>query len=166
MKKIISTIMILTSVSFAHRNSDTDLRCLAERWELVGRAVRMDAACAVTVPLKLISGEIKYKKLGYMNVRYFEGEYTRRYVETWKYRHQIINICNGQKTFDEVERYRGTYSLVHSIKNPNLNLDLDASYKLAPMTDAEAAKAFDDTKAECEHDNSPEKDVLSDGESE
>ena len=125
--------------------------CVQERWELLKQEVKTTSGCELTRELALKDQSIYYPRIGHtMLVNYWEGRYEKSQHVIQSYRHEYIDICHGRLIYSGNEVYESDISKAYDLKNPNLDLNIKESYKLAAMTDEEAKAAYGLLKNECE----------------
>lgn len=147
MKTVLISIMgllCLNSTASAHR-------CIIEYWTPVGNEVVERGECRETEVLAIASTSRSYPRLGNaaFTVRYWTGAIGRTDRIRQTYIREIYDDCRGRRLSErEITReHNSTHSF--AISNPNLSSDVDATYKLAPMTDAEATTAYAELLDKC-----------------
>lgn len=147
--KLIIVSIFLTGTTYAHENSRN---CILETFELVSEKTTDVSDCSTTKDLKLAEELISYPKIsvGPIKVRFWEGEIVKHVTYEQVFKHEFVNICTGVLTYSKEKTYKGIYPLEFKIINPNLDPEIRESFRLAPLTNAEANQAWQNLKQECE----------------
>jgi hypothetical protein len=148
---LLGSLLLTTLSAHAYDHYKKDNSCIKERWTLITEDVKTQASCIETKKLQLVSAFITYPNIdvGPMKVRFWKGQVMMPVETEQTYSHSYINVCSGKVTFTEEVKKTYVWSKFYEISNPNLDRSISESYKLAPLTNAEAAKAFENLKLEC-----------------
>lgn len=149
------TVLVLLTTSFtasARHDRDERMECLREKWTLVKTEVSSPKVCEMSAELELAEGLFTYPliNVGPLKVNYWLGSYSRKESKKETYKHEYVNICSGKVTYSSEEIFENARKRVFGVRNPNLSASIKESYKAAAMTDAEALKAYENLKVECE----------------
>lgn len=135
-----------------HREPHRGESCIVEDWSKIKEEVINADKCEVVRPLKLKEMVKTYPliNVGPLKVRYWDASLkkTVRVVETFE--HSYINVCTGVKTYSVEKTRESLSSKQFDLQNPNLDDEISESFKLAPMTNAEAKEAYEALAKECE----------------
>lgn len=151
-----STIPAASADHYGHHHGECP-PCIEDQW------IRLDSTsettfgpCKVSEPLELSVKEQSYPLMrdNPYTVKYWKGSFEQASITKTKttYLHEVYNRCIG-KTLISEQKVIPTQDEEHfsfKLDNPNLHDDVNASYLLLPMTDEEAASAFDKAKSDCE----------------
>lgn len=152
---ILASVLLTGSIAKADdyrpRPKPSREQCLYEDWKKIKEETINSGKCEVVRPLKLKEMVKTYPliNVGPLKVRYWDAglKQTTKVVET--YEHSFINVCTGVKTFSEEKSFETLSSKQFDLQNPNLDDEISESFRLAPMTNAEAAKAYKALEEEC-----------------
>lgn len=153
MKKLsIMSAFVLLSLATTSFARDYSHQCLREKWVLVKSEVKSPSTCKKDEELKLAEALFTYPliNVGPINVRYWTGSFYKTESKKDTYKREYVNICTGKVTYTSEEIFESSHTRVFKIQNPNLDATIKESFKLAPMTDAEAKVAYEHLKVECE----------------
>lgn len=147
-------LSILSTTSFAQDNYyPNDIGCIRENWTLLKEEKRESVQCKKTKNLKLVEGLRVFPKISdsiTFKVRYWEGRYEKSLKTIQTYQRDYVNVCTGRITYSAQVKIENSSVLIYDLANPNLDPEISESYKLAPMTNAEAQEAWEHLKTECE----------------
>lgn len=156
MKAALVLVLMVSAISAsAHGKRERDSRdCIRENWSLVKREVTSGKTCEKDLDLNLTEALFVYPfiNVGPINVRYWEGSFVKTQIVKDTYNHEFANICTGKVTYSSKQVTEYAQNKIFTVKNPNLDRSILESYRLTPMTDAEAMTAYEYVKGECEAD--------------
>lgn len=125
--------------------------CIKESRTLIKEEAKSPAKCEVVRPLKLKDTVRTYPliNLGPLKVRYWDAELAKNTHVIKTYEHSFVNICSGVKTYSEKQEVDYVSSQRFVLLNPNFDEEISETFKLAPMTNQEAADAYKALEEEC-----------------
>jgi hypothetical protein len=128
--------------------------CIRENWILLKESILSQEQCKLDKPLKLTDAITSFPKIDVpsLKVRYWEARFIKNVHKLATYEHNYLNTCVGMVVDSEIISLERTEPKFFTLKNPNLDPSITETYKLSPMTNEEASRAFEDLKKECEFD--------------
>jgi hypothetical protein len=152
--KLVTLIALLTTSfsAFSSHHGRNELECVREKWTLMKTDLKVPNVCEIGRELQLAEAFVHYPYIdvGPLKVHYWQGRYQKTESKKETYKHEYINICTGMVTYSSEEVLERSRVRAYDIQNPNLDRSIKESYKLVPLTDEEASRAFDNLKIECE----------------
>lgn len=147
MKKTILTYLILTMTA----SSSFAWSCIQETWVPLSMKKQFIGSCKVQDPLLLAKANQSYPLLNseIFPVQYWQGSFSKEVQQTTKALHEIYDECSRRTILSRIEVSHENLNLFFRMKNPNLKSDVDATYKLVPMTLAEAQTEWQRTEQRC-----------------
>lgn len=114
--------------------------CLNEYYTKLSETEKSKGRCELTKPLRLAWTYKVFPKLreNPRRVQYWEGQYAKTDVIEVRYLRELVNDCRGIMISQQTLLSQENRTRVFDLRNPNLDISVNESFMLLPMTEVEA----------------------------
>lgn len=126
-------------------------RCVTEYMTLLSQSESVSKACHVSKPLRLSTTVRNYPHLNAnpRTVQYWEGSVAKTITNNKVYLRELVDECRGRIISSMRIKDSSLHEEGFDILNPNLDLSINESFMLSPMTSDEAKQALAAVQQEC-----------------